>query len=65
MEQQSRCTFRGPPSTVNASDHQDQEDRLVDDGWHLLNQSAVQAGVQIFPHGGAIELDGLSTCLEN
>lgn len=58
MEQQLKCTFRGPPSTVNVYDHQHQEDHLAADGWCLLDQSAEQTGDRISPHGVPIELGG-------
>jgi len=58
MEQQLRCKFRGPPSTVSASGLQSQEDRRgpVDDGWHLGNRSVLRVEVRIFPHGLPIDL---------
>ena len=58
MEQQLRCTFRGPPSTVNVSDSQCLEDHLVD-GYCLQNRSEVQTGVRISPRGAPV---GLGKC---
>jgi len=57
MEQQLRCKFRGPPSTVSASGLQSQEDRRgpADDGRHLQSRSIVQVEVRVFPHGAPID----------